>query len=87
MIVWGVPAAAAGSAAKAFGPDPSAAPGLNAFPGVSGLLLRRTSDSLLEGERERRSNLEDRLGSGSVWSKRDRLELLRSSSAILPYGY
>jgi len=39
-----------------------------------GLRLRRLSDFLEEGERERRSNLEARLGSGgSVWSKRERL--------------
>jgi len=34
------------------------------------------------GDRERRSKREERLTSGSVWSKRDRLELLRSSSAM-----
>ena len=44
-----------------------------------GLLLRRVSAVLGAGERERRSNLDGRRGSGSVWSKRDRL---RGSSAI-----
>ena len=47
-----------------------------------GLLLRRESLCLVVGERERRSNLEVRFGSGSVWSKRDRFVERRSSSAI-----
>ena len=47
-----------------------------------GLLLRCESLCLVEGERERRSNLEARFGSGSVWSKRDRFVERRSSSAI-----
>jgi len=45
-------------------------------------MLRLVSGSLLVGDRERRSKREERLTSDSVWSKRDRLELLRSSSAI-----
>lgn len=48
-----------------------------------GLLLRRVSGCRLVGERERRSNLEARFGSGSVWSNRDRLEVRRSSSAMV----
>ena len=78
-----VPAAAAGSAAKALGPTFSAAPGLIDFVGASGLLVLRVSDSLRDGDRDRRSKRDERFGSGSVWSNRDRLELLRSSSAIL----
>ena len=48
-----------------------------------GLLLRRVSGCRLVGERERRSNLEARFGSGSVWSNRDRFEVRRSSSAMI----
>lgn len=51
--------------------------------GASGLLLLRVSDWRLEGDRDRRSNREERFGSGSVWSNRERFEPLRSSSAIL----
>lgn len=77
-----IPAAAAGSVAKAFGPLLSAVPGLRDLLAANGLLLLCVSDSRLEGERDRRSNREDRFGSGSVWSNRERFELLRSSSAI-----
>ena len=52
-----------------------------------GLLLRRESLCLVVGERERRSNLEVRFGSGSVWSKRDRFVERRSSSAMLLWVY
>ena len=74
-----VPAAVAGSDGLL---APSVA-GLETLEAVKGLLLRRASDCLLVGDRERRSKREDRLTSGSVWSKRDRFELLRSSSAML----
>jgi hypothetical protein len=40
---------------------------------VSGLRLLRDSECLVEGDRERRSKREGLRGSGSVWSKRDRL--------------
>lgn len=71
-------AAAAAAAGSTF--DLSAEAGLLAVA-LSGLRLRLTSDSLVDGERERRSNLEARLGSGSVLSKRERL---RGSSAMVP---
>ena len=48
----------------------------------SGLRLRRKSDVFEGGDRERLSNREARLGSGSVWSNLDLLELFLSSSAI-----
>lgn len=78
-----LPAAAAGSAAKAFGPTLSAAAGLIDLVGASGLLLLCVPDSLRDGDRDRRSKRDERFGSGSVWSNRDRLELLLSSSAIV----
>lgn len=74
-----LPAAAAGSDGLL---TPSAT-GLNVLFDAKGLLLRRLSGCILDGERERRSNLEARFGSGSVWSKRDRLVDRRSSSAML----
>ena len=60
------PAAAAGSVAKAFGPAVWVAPGLSDLLGANGLLLLRVSDPRLDGDRDRRSNREDRFGSGSV---------------------
>ena len=66
-------AAAAAAAAGSF------CPGLELSRG-SGLLLRVGSDLFDGGDLERRSNLDGRLGSGSRWSKRDRL---RGSSDIL----
>lgn len=77
------PAAAAGSVAKAFGPTLSVAAGLIDLLGASGLLLLCVSESLREGDRDRRSKRDERFGSGSVWSNRDFLELLLSLSAIL----
>lgn len=47
---------------------------------ATGLRLLRESVRRDVGERERRSNLEARFGSGSVWSKRDRL---RGSSDMM----
>lgn len=78
-----IPAAAAGSVAKALGPLFSVIPGLKDLLGASGLLLLRVSDPRLEGDRDRRSSREDRFGSGSIWSKRDRFAVLRPSSAIM----
>lgn len=49
----------------------------------NGLLSRTESSLRAEGDRERRSNLEARRGSGSFWSKRDRLAVLRSESSIV----
>ena len=57
--------------------------GVSALLDAIGLLLRRVSGCRLVGERERRSNLEARFGSGSVWSNRDRLDVRRSSSAMV----
>jgi hypothetical protein len=72
------PAAAAGSAGLGFA-EPGA--GLSEVR-PRGLLLRR--DSLTAGgDRERRSNLDVRFGSGSFWSKRERLTARRSVSSIL----
>lgn len=72
-------AAAAAAAAASFllsvSPPP---PGLSMLL-VTGLRLRRMSDSLRAGERERLSKRDFR--GGSVWSKRERLR--GSSSAIL----
>ena len=48
---------------------------------ASGLLLRRGSLTA-GGDRERRSNLDVRFGSGSFWSKRERLTARRSVSSI-----
>lgn len=64
-----IPAAAAGSADADF------------LEVSSGLRVRTVSGCRDEGERERRSNRERR-GSGSVWSKRERLGR-RSSSPML----
>ena len=49
---------------------------------LNGLRLRLVSACRDEGDLERLSNRDGLRGSGSVWSKRDRLER-RSSSAIL----
>lgn len=49
-------------------------------------LLSRAEPSLLEragGDRERRSNLEALRGSGSFWSKRERLAVRRSVSSMV----
>ena len=73
-----LPAAAAGSRGVLLPSDP----GLNGVLWPKGLRLRLTSADLLEGDLDRRSNRELRLGSGSVWSKRERFALLFSSSAI-----
>ena len=75
----GSPAAAAAS----WGVRPPPEPGLRGDLIVAGLRLLGSSEDLLGGDLERRSNRE-RLISGSVWSNRDRL-LLRSSSAIFVY--
>lgn len=69
-----IPAAAAGSTFFA-----ESAPGLSEAP-LTGLLLR--ADSRLGGERDRLSNLEVRLASGSVWSKRERFAVRRSVSSM-----
>lgn len=67
-------ASAAAAAASLLGPDPS-----TLF--ATGLRLRvAPSLSRLGGERERRSNLLRRGGSGSAWSKRERL---RGSSLMV----
>ena len=50
--------------------------------GAKGLRLRRVSEVLLVGDRERRSKREVRFTSGSVWSNLERFETFRSSSAI-----
>lgn len=73
------PAAAAGSGAAFFF---SSVPGLRTRSLTMGLLLCRVSEVLLVGERERLSKREERLTSGSVWSKRERFAVLRSSSAM-----
>lgn len=49
----------------------------------NGLLSRTESSLRAEGDRERRSNLEVLRGSGSFWSKRDRLAVRRSESSML----
>lgn len=49
----------------------------------NGLLSRTESSLRAEGDRERRSNLEALRGSGSFWSKRDRLAVRRSESSML----
>src|SRR5438034_4558945 len=64
------PAAAAGSGAAGFL--------LSSMPGLcgsrlNGLRSRADSECRVEGERERRSNLDGRRVSDSVWSNRDRL--------------
>ena len=75
-----LPAAAAGSRP---GVLLSSRPGLKDELLAKGLRLLLTSGCLPEGERERRSKREERLTSGSVWSKRDRLDVRRSSSAMI----
>lgn len=76
------PAAAAGSCGLA---DLGAsAPGLRASR-PNGLRCLVASDWREAGDRERRSNLDWRRWSGSVWSKRDRFAR-RSSSAMLKSG-
>lgn len=78
-LVVGLPAAAAGSVGVFLSSDP----GLKGVFWPKGLRLRLASEVLVDGDLERRSKREERLGSGSVWSNRERLELLRSSSAII----
>lgn len=73
-----LPAAAAASRGFFLSPDA----GLKGDFTAMGLRLRRASEALLGGDLDLLSNRE-RLISGSIWSKRDRLVLLRSSSAIL----
>lgn len=72
-----LPAAAAGSAFVL------GVPGLIGDLIGKGLRLRRESEVFDVGDRDRLSNREARLGSGSVWSNLDLLELFLSSSAIL----
>jgi hypothetical protein len=48
-----------------------------------GLLLRRDSDFLAGGERDRLSNLDALFGSGSFWSKRDLFAVRLSVSSIV----
>jgi hypothetical protein len=74
-----IPTAAAGSRAPDFGVSTLGLP----EPLASGLLLRRGSDLLAGGERERRSNLDALFGSGSVWSKRERFAVRRSVSSMV----
>lgn len=50
---------------------------------LTGLRLRCDAECLVDGDLERWSKRDDRLGSGSFWSKRERLEVRFSSSAIL----
>lgn len=78
-----IPAAAAGSTEPDF--LESSAPGLKGSR-LRGLRVRVDSGCREEGDRERRSNREARRGSGSVWSKRERLAR-RSSSAMIGDGY
>ena len=80
MVVGNIPAAAAGSAPVDF---LGSELGVSELPLAAGLRLRFGSLCRVEGERDRRSKREVRFGSGSVWSKRERFELLRSSSAIV----
>lgn len=49
----------------------------------NGLLSRTESSLRAEGDRERLSNLDGLRGSGSFWSKRDRLAVRRSESSML----
>lgn len=75
-----LPAAAAGSADPDF-----LAESVAGLPGsrLNGLRVR-VSDRRDGGDRERRSNRDGRRGSGSVWSKRERLGR-RSSSAMASF--
>jgi hypothetical protein len=74
-----LPAAAAGSTTSFFGESVIGLP--KGLP--SGLLLRLVSGCLAGGgDLERRSNREERFGSGSVWSKRERFAVLLSVSSI-----
>lgn len=68
-----LPAAAAGSTLGLF-VSPSAR--------EIGLRSRGASERLEGGDRDRRSNRDGRLGSGSVWSKRDRFMVRRSASSM-----
>ena len=72
-----LPAAAAGSEGLLTPP----AAGLKGVFEARGLRLRLASEVFAEGDLDLRSKRE-RLTSGSVWSNRERFELLRSSSAI-----
>ena len=73
------------AASAAFAAASCAAADLSPFAGLSSTLLiglrSRASESFLSsatGERERRSKRDLRAGSGSVWSKRDRLRPVSS---------
>lgn len=72
-----LPAAAAGSTGDLAGDAPVSRSLDN------GLLSRAESSLRAEGDRERRSNLEALRGSGSFWSKRDRLAVRRSVSSMV----
>lgn len=73
-----LPAAAAGSMGDLVAGEPSVSRSLD-----NGLLSRADESSLRAGgDRERRSNLETFRGSGSFWSKRDRLAVRRSVSSM-----
>lgn len=79
-----LPAAAAGSwrSGVSLGGDDAGAGSRSLDSG----LLSRAEPSLLAragGDRERRSNLEALRGSGSFWSKRERLAVRRSVSSIV----
>lgn len=63
------PAAAAGSPGDSFF---ASVLGLRGSP-LRGLRVRAAADCRDEGDRERRSNRDARFGSGSFWSKRERL--------------
>lgn len=79
------------AASAAFAAASCAAADLSPFAGLSSVLLMglrsRVSESFLSsaaGERERRSKRDLRAGSGSVWSKRDRLRVVSSDmTAVL----
>lgn len=73
-----LPAAAAGSAELLFASGAGLAEGFS-----RGLLLRRDSGLTAGGERDRLSNLEGLLCSGSFWSNRERFAVRLSVSSIL----
>lgn len=74
-----IPAAAAGSPGDAL---LASILGLRGSP-LRGLRVRAAPDCRDDGDRERRSNRDARLGSGSFWSNRERLG--RCSSSAMTY--
>jgi len=81
--IWALILAAAAAAAAAASTGVFGLPSVTGLCFASGLRLLLDSEFLATGERDLRSNREFFRGSGSVWSKRDRL---RGASSDILFG-